>query len=62
VNGWHSPGVGIQVGRIWIREGGDFLVIVFAFLSFYHGRGRDEHLDVQLKDMLARETSMHSNL
>jgi hypothetical protein len=27
-------GVGIHGGRIWIREGGDFLVIVFAVAGF----------------------------
>ena len=27
-------GVGIHDGRMWIREGGDFLVILFAVAGF----------------------------
>jgi hypothetical protein len=32
-------GVGIHEGRIWIREGGGLLVIVFSFLLFNPVKG-----------------------
>jgi len=47
-DGWDLRGVGIHEGRIWIREGGDFLAIFLCSPSLTHGRDRDAQLDTRV--------------